>query len=83
MRETGSHLFAALRDYDWAASYSDIAQMLHAEWYMNVHRDTKASREPIRLPRPWSEKDPNADVTADQRAELEQKLLARSALRDR
>lgn len=50
---------------------------------MNVHRDREASKEPIKLPRPWSAVDPNADVTAEQRAELEQKLLARSALRDR
>lgn len=83
MKETGSHLFAEMRDYDWPASYADIAGILHAEWYMNVHRDTKASKEPIKLPRPWSDKDPNADVTAEERAELEQKLLARSALRDR
>lgn len=83
MTETGSHLFAALRGYDWPASYTAIAQMIHAEWYMNVHRDREASREPIRLPRPWPVKDPNADVTAEQRAELEQALLARSALRDR
>lgn len=72
-----------MRDYDWPASYVDISQMLHAEWYMNVHRDRDATKEPIKLPRPWSAKDPNADVTAEQRTALEQKLLARSALRDR
>lgn len=72
-----------MRDYEWPASYVEIAQILHAEWYLNVHRDREASKEPIRLPRPWSTKDPNADVTAEQRAELEQTLLARSALRDR
>ena len=83
MRETGSHLVMSLREWDWAASNADIAAITHAEWYMNVHRDTKASKEPIKLPRPWSEKDPNADVTAEERAELEQQLLARSALRDR
>lgn len=82
-RETGSHLVMSLRGWDWSASNADIALITHAEWYMNVHRDTKASKEPIKLPRPWSEKDPNADVTAQERAELEQKLLARSALRDR
>jgi len=54
-----------------------------AEWYANVHRDTSKVREPFRFPRPWPERDPNADVTAEQRAELEQKLLERSALRDR
>lgn len=83
LKETGSHLFAELREYDWVASYADIASMLHAEWYMNVHRDTKASKDPIKLPRPWSAKDPNADVTAEERAVLERKLLERSALRDR
>jgi len=69
--------------FDWAASYADIAGILHAEWYMNVHRDTKTAKEPIKLPRPWSAKDPNADVTAAERAELERKLLERSALRNR
>lgn len=54
-----------------------------AEWFANVHRDPEKAREPFRFPRPWSEVDPNADVTDEERAELEQKLLARSALRDR
>ncbi|WP_404474847.1 hypothetical protein [Microbacterium aerolatum] len=72
-----------MRDYDWPASYADIAQLLHAEWYMNVHRDRDSSKEPIRLPRPWSTKGPNADVTTEELAELTEQLLARSALRDR
>ena len=82
-RETGSHLATKARGWDWAASFSDVATILHTEWYMNVHRDREVSKEPIKLPRPWSAVDPNADVTAEQRAELEQKLLERSALRDR
>ena len=81
-RETGSHLFAEVNDYEWAASNAEIAQIVHAEWYANVHRDRDAVKEPLRFPRPWREKDPNADVTAEKRAELEQMLLARSAIRD-
>ncbi|MGI0521782.1 hypothetical protein [Microbacterium maritypicum] len=65
------------------ASDADVAVITLAEWFANVHRDTEKAREPFRFPRPWSERDPNADVTAQERAELEQKLLARSALRDR
>lgn len=72
-----------MRSYDWVASNSDVAMITLAEWFANVHRDTQKAREPFRFPRPWSEKDPNADVTAEERAELERKLLARSALRDR
>lgn len=82
-RDTGSHTYASERGYDWVASYADISQMILAEWYMNVHRDRKQSPDPIHLPRPWPDQAPNADVTAEERAELEQKLLARSALRDR
>lgn len=54
-----------------------------AEWYMNVHRDTKAAREPFRLPRPWPAADAKPDVTAEELAALTEKLVARSALRDR
>lgn len=65
------------------ASDADVAVITLAEWFANVHRDSEKAREPFRFPRPWSEKDPNADVTDEERAELEQRLLARSALRDR
>lgn len=78
MRESGSHLFANLAEFNIAASQSDVASILHAEWYMNVHRDHKKVREPIQLPRPWSAG--GADqVSADERAEYEQQLRARSA----
>lgn len=83
MRETGSHLFADLAGYDRAASQADIAAIIHAESYLNVHRDTKRSKKPIQLPRPWSPKDPNADVTPERRAELVQQLRKRSVFADR
>lgn len=81
-RDTGSHTYASEHGYQWVASFAEIAQMAHAEWYMNVHRDRKEAPDPIRLPRPWPDRDENADVTADERAELERDLLSRSAIRD-
>lgn len=80
MRESGSHLFADMAGYDLAASQSDLATILHAEWYMNVHRDRKKHKKDIQLPRPWSEKKPNAGVTPERRAELVAELERRSAL---
>lgn len=56
---------------------------MHAEWFMNVHRDREQVPESIRLPRPWPDVESNADVTAERRSELEQELLSRSAMRDR
>lgn len=81
-RDTGSHTYASVRGYQWVASFAEIAQIAHAEWYMNVHRDRKEQPEPIRLPRPWPDIDENADVTAEERQELERELLSRSAIRD-
>lgn len=81
LRETGSHLHADLTGMDFAASQSDLAVILHAEWFINVNRDPKVLKEPVKLSRPWLEKKPNADVTASRRAELEQQLERRSAFR--
>lgn len=74
---------AALRGWEWVASPADVATITLAEWYANVHRDPKGSKDPFRFPRPWPDETSNADVTADQRAELEAQLMQRSALRDR
>ncbi|MFI8593727.1 hypothetical protein ACIGCK_04765 [Microbacterium sp. NPDC078428] len=64
---------------DRAASQADVAAIIHAEAFMNVHRDPKKRRDPFTLPGPWSTKDPNADVTPERRAELEEQLGRRSA----
>lgn len=74
---------AALRGYEWVATDAEIAVITLAEWYANVHRDTKEAREPFRFPRPWPAPDAAPKVTAEEFAELTEKLLARSALRDR
>lgn len=81
--EQRSHLVIEGRGYTWAATDSDVALITLAEWYTNVHRDTKTAREPFRFPRPWADQKPENDVTAAERAELERKLLERSALQDR
>lgn len=80
--DTGSHIYASERGWAYAASVTDIATLLHTEWYMNVHRDRKLSPELIKLPRPWPEQVPNADVTEERRAELMAQLAKRSAIRD-
>lgn len=81
-RDTGSHTYASEQGYVWIASFAEIAQIAHAEWYMNAHRDRTEAPEPLCLPRPWPATDENADVTAERRAELEAELLSRSAIRD-
>jgi len=82
-KETGSHTFASLRGYDWVASHADVATLTLSEWFVNVHRDRVRAPEPIRFPRPWPDVDAVPTVTPDELAELTEKLLARSALRDR
>lgn len=81
--EQRSHLVVERRGYTWAATDADVAQITLAEWYANAHRDIKAAPEPFRFPRPWTDQAPESDVTDAERAELERKLLERSALRDR
>ncbi|MEU4016177.1 hypothetical protein AB0E56_13040 [Microbacterium sp. NPDC028030] len=76
-------MFAALRGYDWVAAHADVALITLAEWFVNVHRNTDKAKEPIRFPRPWPDADAAPSVTPDELAELTEKLLARSALRDR
>lgn len=78
-KESGSHLFAEQNDYKVAASHADVATILHAQAWMNWHRDSKVTPEPILLPGPWRREDSNADVTPERRAELEAELNARSA----
>lgn len=72
-----------MRGYEWVATSADIALITLAEWYTNVHRDRKEAREPFRFPRPWPAADAAPKVTAEEFEALTEKLLARSALRDR
>jgi predicted nucleotidyltransferase len=74
---------AALRGYEWVASDADVAVITLAEWFANVHRDREKVREPFKFPRPWPDADAAPQVTAEELTELTEKLLARSALRDR
>ena len=79
IRETGSHLHADLTGMQFAGSQAERAGIQHAEWYMNVHRDRKRSKKDIELAGPWGKPKPNADVTPERRAELQQQLERRSA----
>lgn len=83
MRETGSHLYASMVGLDLAGTQAEQAQILHAQGWVNRHRDTKRFPKPIELPGPWPKHDPNADVSAEQRRELMDQLEARSVFRDR
>lgn len=84
MRETGSHLYAESSGYDrYAMSVGDLAALVHAEAYLNVNRDREKRKQPFDLGRPWGPKDPNADLTPEERAALIDQLRARSVFRDR
>lgn len=80
--QPGSRTHASSAGWSWPATIADIATILHAESFINVHRDRKVTREPIRLPRPWSEKPAAAEVTAEERAQLRARLVASSPFAD-
>ena len=67
-RESGSHLVAALNGYKAAASFADLANILHAEAFVNFHRDRAEYPAPFRLPSPLAD-EPEASATD---AELEE-----------
>lgn len=79
-RESGSHTHMLKHGFVESSSLADFAAITHAEWYMNVHRQPKTPL--IELPRVWEKPNPNADVTPEQRAELEAQLARRSAFAD-
>lgn len=78
-KESGSHTHMFVHGLSETASLADIAAIVHAESYMNVHR--RQNTPQIELPHPWERPDPNADVTPERRAELAAQLEARSAFR--
>lgn len=74
-KETGSHLFAALAGYRVAASQAELAAVLHAEAFVNAHRDREKHPEPFRLPSPLVDvaEDAPTDVELEQARELLEK----------
>lgn len=78
-REFASHFTASLNGWDWAVTWGEINTATHTEWFMNVNKDPKLSREPIILPRPWSSKDKPEAVPDEERARLTKQLRDRSA----
>lgn len=81
LKETGSHVVAELSGLNRPLSWADMAIIVLAEGYLNAHRDTKKQQKPVTLFDMWQKRDPNADVTAERRRELEQQLERRSAFR--
>lgn len=77
-KEWASHLVASESGWSWVSSLGDIVATLHAESYINVHRE-----DTFRLPKPWDNDAPAVVVTDVERAELVEKLERRSAFRDR
>ena len=80
-RESGSHTHMIKHGFTETASLAEFAAIMHAEWYMNVHKQKNTPQ--IELPRVWEKPNPNADVTPERRAELEAQLERRSAFADR
>jgi hypothetical protein len=80
-RETGSHLYADLAGFTVAATQADLASIIHAEWYINVHRDQKKSK-PVELPKPFTREVAEEPVSDERRDELRAQLRARSAFRE-
>lgn len=81
LKETGSHVVAELSGLARPMSWADMAMVVLAEAYLNAHRDPKKQPKPVTLFELWEKRDPNADVTAERRAELEEQLERRSAFR--
>lgn len=79
LKETGSHLVAELAGMSRPLSWADLAVITLTEAYLNAHRDPKKQPKPVQLFDLWEKTDPNADVTAERRAELEAQLERRSA----
>lgn len=52
-RETGSHLYADLVGMQFAATHAEFAAVLHAEAWLNTHRDREVVKKPIELPKPF------------------------------
>lgn len=73
----GTRTHAELNDWSWPATFTDLAIISHAEWYMNVHRNPKKTGE-ITYPRPWSDQKPTVVVSDEERADLRARLVASS-----
>lgn len=74
VRESGSHLFAAIAGYRYAGSQAELATILHAEAFVNANRDRKEHPDPFRLPSPLPDPDevdaPTDEELATARAQL-------------
>lgn len=77
-REWGSHLFADLSEWEFAASYGEVMAGLHVEAFANKDRDKK--QQPIKLPHPWPDA-AKPKVTAEERAQLEARLASLSVFK--
>lgn len=76
----GTHLHAELNDWGWPATLAEVAQIFHAEAFINANRDEKKQPAPLELPKPWDKPEPTtAEVTDDERERLKRVLADHSA----
>lgn len=83
IKDIGSHYSAARLSWAYVIDLPGIMATIHAEAYLNAHRDDKKQPKPYALPRPWDTTKPATVVSDEERAALVERLKRRSALRDR
>lgn len=76
-REWGSHLNAAIAEWDFPATYGEIIGAMHLESALNQFR--AEGSKPATVLKPWRDKDAAPKVTAEEFAVLALQLEARSA----
>ena len=82
LRETGSHLCADVAGFSLAASQAEFATILHAEAFLNYHRDREVQKAPIELPAPFDRAPDMEPMTEEEHAAATAYLASHSAFRD-
>jgi hypothetical protein len=72
----GTHTHASEQEWEYPATWAEIATVWHAQRFLNLHRDKDSA--PLMLPYPWTDADA---VTPEERQAAEEVLERRSAFR--
>lgn len=78
--DMGTHLFASLAGWSWAASYGDVVSALHYAAFLAAHTDESKGKAPS-VPFPWAAEGAAEVVSAEERRVAEEYLAERSAIR--
>jgi hypothetical protein len=70
----GTHTHASENDWEWPATWAEIASIAQSQRFLNLHRGE--GTPPVSLPMPWPE---SPKVTAEEMREAEKTLERRSA----